>query len=296
MKVHPMIGLVASTTAGVGVYLLVTRSPAGRSRDRGWHPLGTARRRVDAWLSASGFESLSTRSMVVSTGVMVFLGAALGLSLFGSPIPAGVSGMLLGAAPLLGARQRRIDALVAAHDAWPRLLEEIRIRTASLGRSIPQALFDVGATAPEEMQPAFAAAHREWLISTDFARTIHVLKTRLADATADVTCETLLIANELGGAGLDRRLEALIDDRLEDVLSRKDARAKQAGVRFARRFVVIVPVGMALAGLSIGNGRASYGTPAGQLGVVIGIGLTALCWIWAGRLMRLPRESRVFES
>ena len=82
-----------------------------------------------------------------------------------------------------------------------------------------------------------------------------MLKRQLADPTADATCETLLVAHELGGTDLDRRLEALAEDRRQDAHGRKDARAKQAGVRFARRFVLIVPLGMALAGLSVGNGR-----------------------------------------
>jgi tight adherence protein B len=64
-------------------------------------------------------------------------------------------------------------------------------------------------------------------------------------------------------------------------------------VRFARRFVLIVPVGMALAGMSIGTGRAAYETPLGQLAVVLGIAAVVVCWLWAGRLMRLPEEERV---
>src|SRR5206468_11126340 len=48
-------------------------------------------------------------------------------------------------------------------------------------------------------------------------------------------------------------LAALAEDRTQDLQGRKDARAKQAGVRFARRFVLVVPLGMSLAGLSIGT-------------------------------------------
>jgi tight adherence protein B len=175
------------------------------------------------------------------------------------------------------------------------MIEEIRIRTGALGRSIPQALFEVGRRGPVEMQPAFEAAHREWLASTDFARTVRVLKERLADPTADATCETLLVAHELGGTDLDRRLDALVEDRIQDVQGRKDARAKQAGVRFARRFVLIVPLGMALAGMSVGNGRRAYATPLGQLAVFTGIGMVVLCWVWAGAIMRIPEEERVFS-
>lgn len=58
--------------------------------------------------------------------------------------------------------------------------------------------------------------------------------------------------------------------------------------------MLIVPLGMALAGLTIGTGRAAYQTPLGQAGVLVAIGIIVVCWIWAGRLMRLPEERRVF--
>ena len=69
---------------------------------------------------------------------------------------------------------------------------------------------------------------------------------------------------------------------------------KQAGVRFARRFVLIVPLGMALVGLSIGDGREAYQSGFGQFVVVLALGLVVACWVWAGRIMRLPDEERVF--
>ena len=65
-------------------------------------------------------------------------------------------------------------------------------------------------------------------------------------------------------------------------------------MRFARWFVLIVPLGMALAGLSIGNGRDAYATGTGQLLVVMALLLIISCWVWAGRIMRLPVEERVF--
>jgi tight adherence protein B len=214
--------------------------------------------------------------------------------MFGGVAPALVAGAFATTFPLASYRTRRTTRRSTAQEAWPRMIEEIRIQTSSLGRSIPQALLDVGRRGPDELRPAFEAAQREWLISTDFERTISVLKARLADPTADATCETLLIAHELGGSDLDRRLTALIDDRILDAQGRKDARAKQAGVRFARRFVLIVPIGMAIAGMSVGTGRDAYQTPTGQALVVVGIALVVACWMWAGRLLRLPEEERVF--
>ena len=91
-------------------------------------------------------------------------------------------------------------------------------------------------------------------------------------------------------------IEALADDRIADVQGRRDARAQQAGVRFARRFVLLVPIGMAAAGMSLGDGRAAYQTASGQAAVGVGMALVGICWVWSGRIMAIPEEERVFAS
>jgi len=245
-------------------------------------------------MAQAGLGEVALGEFVAIIAVLAMLGLTAGLIVFGGVLPALVLAGFAGSAPVATYRRRRSRRQDHAREAWPRLIDEIRILTGSAGRSVPQALFEVGRNGPLELRPAFGAAQREWLLSTDFARTLDVLKRRLADPTADATCETLLIAHELGGTDLDARLEALADDRRQDSQGRKDALAKQAGVRFARRFVLIVPMGMAMVGLSIGNGRAAYQTPLGQVIVVTALGLVVLCWVWAGRIMRLPDEQRVF--
>lgn len=258
-------------------------------------PSPRSRVRPGEWLAQAGLGDVAPAEFTAVIAAIFLTGAGVAVVLFGGPVPAVVAGLFAASFPVAAYRQRRRANRAAAQEAWPRLIEEVRILTGSVGRSIPQALFEVGRTGPEELRPAFAAAHREWLISTDFERTLDVLKDRLADPTADATCETLLIAHELGGTDVDRRLEALAEDRRQDTQYRKDARSKQAGVRFARRFVLLVPLGMALAGLSVGNGRAAYQTPVGQVAVVVALGLVAVCWVWAGHIMRLPDEERVFR-
>ncbi len=240
-----MTGLALALAAGAGAYLIFTAVALG------WRGLqvpgaaGRARRgsRRRDWLVQAGLADLPVREVLAVIAALAVLGALAAYAVFGGWLPAIATGVFAASFPLASYRRRRTARRAAAMDAWPRLIEELRILTSSLGRSIPQALFDVGRRAPEELRPAFVAAHREWLLSTDFARTLQVLKAQLADPTADAVCETLLVAHEVGGTDLDRRLEALIDDRVQDTQGRKDARARQAGVRFARRFVLIVPRG-----------------------------------------------------
>jgi tight adherence protein B len=294
-----MSTLALALGAGYGTYLLYTALALG------WHgvavgPRAQRRRRgskgVRVWLAQAGLADVRVSEFAAVVAVLFAVGAALAYLVFGGIVPAVVVGVFTASFPPASYRARRRARQLRAQEAWPRMIDEIRILTSSLGRSIPQALFDVGRRGPVELRDAFAAAHREWLLSTDFERTVRVLKARLADATADAACETLLVAHELGGADLDRRLEALADDRRRDAQGRKDARAKQAGARFARRFVLVVPVGMAFAGMSVGDGRSAYRTPSGQLAVLTAIAMVVGCWVWAGRIMRVPGEERVFHE
>jgi len=294
-----MTGLIIAVVGGYGVYLLYT-AVILEWRGLGPRPSPSAvaastwRRRGEQWLTQAGLDDVRIAEFGAVMGVLFLAGAGLAFVLFGSLMPALVVGGFAASYPVASYRSRRRQARRRAGEAWPRMIEEIALLSGSLGRSVPQALFEVGAGAPPEMQPAFAAAQREWLISTDFARTASVLKVRLADATADATVETLLVAHEVGGTDLDRRLSALVEDRIAHLQGRKDAEARQAGVRFARRFVLFVPFGMALAGLSIGNGRQAYESAGGQVGVVVALAMVIACWLWSGRIMRLPEEERVF--
>lgn len=293
-----MTGLLLALVGAYGVHLLFTALVMK------WHGVGPGPRvakragsmRVRDWLVQAGLDETRPAELAAVEAVLLLIGGGVAWALFGGVVPpvAGALGAAL--VPVAAARRRRERRREDAREAWPRLIEEMRIRTATLGRSIPQALFDVGERAPADLRPAFEAARREWLLSTDFEHTIVVLTARLADATADAVCETLLVAHQIGGNDVDRCLTALIDDRVLDLQGRKDADARQAGARFSRWFTLGVPIGMALVGLSIGDGRASYSTPMGQALVAAGLGLMALCWLWAGQILRLPAEHRVFTG
>ena len=296
-----LIAAVLAIVAGYGTYLVVTarlfdwrtlRVDSGHEAKSRWR----LEDRVRAWLTQAGFDTIRPRDLTLLLCGLFMLGAAVSFALFGGLLPSLVAGVFSASSPVATIRQRRRARRAAANEAWPRMIEEIRILTSSVGRSIPQALFEAGRGGPTELRSAFEAAQREWLISTDFARMVAVLKDHLGDATADAALETLLIAHELGGSDLDRRLADLAHDRREDLHYRKDVRARQAGVRFARRFVLIVPLGMAVAGLSVGTGRAAYENPSGQLAVAVALLMIAGCWVWAGQLMRLPDEDRVFDG
>jgi tight adherence protein B len=290
-----MRSVLAALLAGAGTYLMITPPPRRGGSDRSARRrLLNLDRRARSALRQAGLETISPAQFALTVSAVGVLAAVATASLVGVGVGAAVVGVLAAASPIALWRGKRRAARRAAQECWPGLIEELRVRVGPMGRPIPQALLEVGLAGPVELRPAFEAAQREWALSTDFSRAVAVLKERLADPTADATCETLLVAHEVGG-DLDTRLEALADDRRRDLRDRKEAAAKQAGARLARWFVVVVPAGMAVAGLNVGDGRAAFRTPVGQVLVAVGVGLVVACWWWAGHIMRLPDEERVFD-
>lgn len=296
----PLVPLVIALAGAYGVFLLYSAVALG------WRGLGVgparersgarARAKAEQWLAQAGLEGVGPGEFVTVMAVLFVGGAAFTFVALGAALPALAVGAFAATYPVASYRARRQRRRARAAESWPRMIEEIALLTGSLGRSVPQALFEVGRGSPEEMRPSFAAAQRQWLLSTDFERSVGVLKAGLADATADAACETLLVAHDVGGTDVQRRLTALVEDRIADLQGRKDARARQAGARFARRFVLLVPVGMALVGLSIAGGRDAYRSAEGQLAALAAIGMVVACWLWSGRIMRLPEEERVFHG
>jgi len=302
-------GAVASLAmAGAGGWLVYTSATDRRLRQGARPPRRHGANRVRDLLRVaplrirpkSGIGPVSAGRVVptevlAAVIVVAVAGGILAWILFGGVLPALFAAGFAGTFPVAGYRRRQQSRLDSALEEWPRILEEIRLRTGSLGRSIPQSLFEAGGRAPDQWRPVFEAAEREWLLTVDFARTVAIIKEGLADATADAVCETLLMAHDIGGTDLDAKLADLIEDRTTDVQNRRDAASRLAGVRFARRFVLLVPLGMAVAGLTIGSGRQSYESPTGQLAVVAALASVAACWWWSGRLMRFPSAARVFR-
>ena len=267
-------GLFFGALAAAGIHLLWSRPP---KRVRSSVRLAERLRSVRLPLGAAG------------------VGTVAGLLAVGGPASLAV-GALVATCSLLGRRSLDAARREQARRLWPSLLEEVRVLTVSGGRSIPRALLDAGARAPAPAAEAFLASLQTWRVSADFERTLATLKDQMAEASTDLVAETLLVAHEIGGTDVGRRLARLAEDRRRDLAARDLAVAKLAGARFARWFVVIVPLGMAVAGQAIGTGRAAFASTGGQAVALLAAALVAACWLWAGTLLRLPEEPRVFAT
>ena len=182
-----MIALLLAIVAGYGVHLVYS------SVAFGWDGLqpGPPAPETNAsgkshFIEDLGLGEFDARSLVAAIAVLALMGFTFGIVLFNGIIAGVLLGMFAATVPVGVARIRHEQTINLAHQEWPSLIEEIRLLTGSLGRSIPQATFEVGLRSGDGLRPAFEEAHREWTISTDFNRSMRVLKAQLAHNTADI--------------------------------------------------------------------------------------------------------------
>lgn len=267
----PVLSAAVAAVAGVGTALIVLSILPRSRRTR-----PTTQRAV-----AVGRPTIV--GLIAGVGAWVLFGGVL------APIGGAAAGAILARSADRTRDRRHHDQ---ARTAWPDLLDEIRVRSGSGGMALPTACFLAGRSASGPIRAGFERAERTWALTTDFDRSMAALSATAADPTSRLVCSALTVLGSTSGSDLPERLDRLARDRRRDADSHREARARLAGARFARKFVLIVPVGLALAGQSIGAGRAAYETAAGQLGVVVGIAVTALCWTWSGAMLR-PAGERV---
>ena len=127
------------------------------------------------------------------------LGAALAFAVFGAILPAAGRSGWRSPPPSRSAsyRARRADRRARAQEAWPRMIEEIRILTGSLGSLGPPGPVRGRPRGPRrDAARVRRRAPRVAASPPTSPAPLAVLKDRLADPTADATCETLLVAHE----------------------------------------------------------------------------------------------------
>ncbi|MDA8261406.1 MAG: hypothetical protein M0Z47_01105 [Actinomycetota bacterium] len=175
----------------------------------------------------------------------------------------------------------------AAMRSWPEILGETELRVASLGSPLSLSFFAAAKGAEERLLPAFAQAERAYSITGSLPAAMAELAGLLPDGGSHYACELLAVVGSAPGGEVARLLGGLRADMAAERERALEYSARLAGLRFARLFVFIVPVGMTLAGAGIA-GISAYRSSAGRAGIAFSAAVLALCWTWASRLGKAP--------
>ncbi|MBM6402292.1 type II secretion system F family protein [Phycicoccus sonneratiae] len=200
-------------------------------------------------------------------------------------LPAAAAGLpVLLTAPPSASRIGRLEAM----EEWTRALSGVL--TAGIG--LEQALLATLRSTPDSMRPEVTRLVSRLRARWGTEDALRAFADDLNDATGDVIAANLILGARRRGAGLASVLDGLAESVAADVRARREIEADRAKPRATARWVTIITVAV-LAVLAVsGTYVAPYGTPLGQVLLVVLLGLYVATLVWmrsmaAGR--PLPR-------
>jgi Flp pilus assembly protein TadB len=286
-----LIAVLAGAACVAGLILLVvaligtTRPirPSGDSNEwlrRLWQGSGT-----------TGTEHLRHQTLL---GVAVLLGA-LSFLLTGLPVIGLLTTVAVLGTPWLfnaGKAEQRAIARIEAVGEWTRRLKDM----SSTGQGLQQAIIGTVATTPpeieEEVRLLAARLQAGWLARTALLA--------FADDIADPVCDQVVAALILHltdrGERLGDVLNSIASAAAAEVATRREVEAKRTQPRFAVRFLTVMTLLILAYGLINPSYMRPYGTPLGQLVmIVLGSGFVGLL-AWVREMSQPPRPARFLAA
>jgi Flp pilus assembly protein TadB len=265
-------GLVLAVVALVGT----TRGPGP--------PSGSGRWLRRLWLGAGA--SRGEQRVHQTLLAVAALAGAVGFLLTGLPVVGLLVAVAVPGTPWLfgvGRVEQRTIARIEAVGEWTRRLKDV----SGTGQGLQQAIIGTVPTAPEEIeQEVRLLAERlqaGWLVRSALLA--------FADEIADPVCDQVVAALILHltdrGERLGDVLGSIATAAAAEVATRREVEAKRAQPRFAVRFLTGMTLLVLAYGLINPDYMRPYGTPAGQIVMVVlgGCFIGLLAWV---RTMSLP--------
>lgn len=246
---------------------------------------------VRGWLDECGLAGIPLGAVALTVIVIALVVSGVVAVLL--PIPAlaplaGVAGIAIPVAVLDASRTRR---RAVAESTWPDTIDAIRMAIRS-GVPLHDALATAESQVPREWRASWNRAVVDLARGTSVSDALIALRSERAEPIADRVCETIIIAEEMGGTELPRVLEELARSVREDVRLRREATARQSWVRHAARLGVVAPWAVVvMLGSRIDN-REAFASPAGTALLVGCAGATVVAYIVMTALGRLPESAR----
>ena len=222
---------------------------------------------------------------LVALGIGVVAGVWTGWLILIVVLPAAVLGLpTLMATSTETERIARLDGLAE----WTRNLSGV----LTAGQGLEQALAASLRSTPEAVRPQvsklIARLHSRW--PTEDA--LRAFADDLDDATGDLVAAALILGSRKRGAGLAAVLTGLAESTAADVRARRQIEADRAKPRSTARIVTLLSAGALVVLALSGEFLAPYGTPIGQVVLLILLGCYVAALVWMRRMAATPPPPR----
>ena len=268
-----LIAVLAGATTVGGLVLLAMAimgwAPEGRPRRR---PLVRWRSARPAATSARGARARRRAAVGAAVGVLLWLVTGWLVAVVVVPLAAA------GLPPLLGrtdtdAASRKLEGL----EEWTRHLAGV----LDVGVGLEQAIAVNLRSTPSSIRPAVQALVARLSARWPTEAALRAFADDLDDATGDLVAASLVLGAQRRGSGLTRVLDGLASTVADEVRMRRQVEADRAKPRTTARAVTLITLAV-LALLSFNTSYiAPYGTAAGQVVLLLLVGLytAALAWM-----------------
>ncbi|MCS0500589.1 type II secretion system F family protein [Protaetiibacter sp. 10F1B-8-1] len=258
----------------------------------------TARRagplaRLGVLVRQAGLSRVSAPTVVAVAVLLALATAAVVVALVPVVALAVAAGLAAGALPFAVLSGRARSRRRAMRAVWPDAIDHLVAGLRS-GRSLPDALAELGESGPAPLRPAFTDFGGDLRATGQFLVALDALKDRLADPVADRVVETLRVAREVGGTELPSVLRALAAHLRADAAIRSEVEARQSWVVSAARLGVAAPWLVLLLLAARPEAVRAYNSPAGVAVLAVGLVVTIVAYRLMITVGRLPEERRWF--
>ncbi len=275
MSASGPVGALTGLLISVGVFLFIAgmtkTAPRGRRmtwprRTSGgwssyrWGVAGTAG--LLAWL-LSGWPSAGVITMITILGLPVLLTT--------SRVSA------------------RAIARIEAVEEWTRRLSDILVVGVGLEQAIITSLRSVPEAIRKEVTALAARLQARW--GTEEA--LRAFADDLGDAVGDLVVASLILGQRRRGPGLARALTAVADAVAEEVAMMRRVEADRAKPRATARAVTLITLGVVAVGGLNQTYLAPYGTPVGQIVLLMVTCMFVGSLAWMRALTLTPPEPRL---
>jgi len=177
-------------------------------------------------------------------------------------LPAAALGLpYLLTAPATAERIRRVEAM----EEWTRSLAGV----LGAGVGIEQALTATMRSTPDPIKPEVTALVARLRARWDTEAALRAFADDLDDVTGDLVASNLILAARRRNRSLSSVLQGVAESVAEDVASRRRVEAGRAKPRDSARLVTMFSMGVLLILAFTGDYIAPYGTPVGQVVLVV---------------------------
>lgn len=200
-------------------------------------------------------------------------------------VPAAAAGL---PALLTAPQGEREIARLEAMEEWTRSLAGV----LTVGYGLEQALIATARSAPEPIRPEVTTLVARLRARWSTSDAIRAFADDLDDATGDLIAANLLLAARRRGTGLATVLEALAESVAADVRARRQVEADRAKPRATARWVTLITAAVLVLLALNGSYVAPYGSPFGQVVLLVLLGAYAGVLLWMKSMTRGAKPAR----